>query len=190
MTLRRTARRGVGGWVPALLVLGFLGCARSGVEIQRTPEGLNDITCPGIPLAKCLDNVETVCKGSSYEILYARDEQNTYGVDQTYVEKHTSRAQVHCLGLHEQPRTDGVVLAASASGAPGASAAPTGSGSAVGGVGTAPHGVEAAPHACVPGATQACVGVAACAGGQACLPDGSGYGPCDCGAPASAASPR
>jgi hypothetical protein len=35
---------------------------------------------------------------------------------------------------------------------------------------------------CVPGATQACVGPAACSGGQSCLPDGSGFGPCDCGA--------
>jgi len=37
------------------------------------------------------------------------------------------------------------------------------------------------PQACVPGATQRCVGPGACAGGQACLPDGSGFGPCDCG---------
>lgn len=37
------------------------------------------------------------------------------------------------------------------------------------------------PAACVPGATQACVGPAGCSGGQVCITDGSGYGPCDCG---------
>jgi hypothetical protein len=34
---------------------------------------------------------------------------------------------------------------------------------------------------CVPGVTQECLGPAACRGAQACLPEGSGYGPCDCG---------
>lgn len=40
--------------------------------------------------------------------------------------------------------------------------------------------------ACVPGATQACVGPGGCKGGQACKDDGSGFKPCDCG-PAPAA---
>lgn len=34
---------------------------------------------------------------------------------------------------------------------------------------------------CIPGITQLCLGPAACRGAQACLPDGNGYGPCDCG---------
>jgi hypothetical protein len=53
---------------------------------------------------------------------------------------------------------------------------------------SAPPVVEAPPAdaeppagACVPGATQECVGAGACRGGQACLPDGSAFGPCDCG---------
>jgi hypothetical protein len=41
---------------------------------------------------------------------------------------------------------------------------------------------------CVPGTTQACVGVGACAGGQACTTDGSGYGACECGAPLDAST--
>lgn len=41
---------------------------------------------------------------------------------------------------------------------------------------------EPAPdQLCVPGITQLCLGPAACRGAQACLPDGRGYGPCDCG---------
>ncbi len=36
-------------------------------------------------------------------------------------------------------------------------------------------------RACVPGATQACVGPGDCKGGQACKDDGSGWERCDCG---------
>jgi hypothetical protein len=38
---------------------------------------------------------------------------------------------------------------------------------------------------CVPGATMHCFGPSACLGGQSCLADGSGFGPCDCGAAAN-----
>lgn len=37
------------------------------------------------------------------------------------------------------------------------------------------------PVACVPGESQECVGPGACKGGQVCTPDGTGFGPCDCG---------
>jgi hypothetical protein len=51
----------------------------------------------------------------------------------------------------------------------------------------APRAPERAPRAmasdrlCVPGETQECLGPGACRGAQSCLPDGNGYGPCDCG---------
>lgn len=38
-----------------------------------------------------------------------------------------------------------------------------------------------AGDACVPGATQECVGPGACKGAQACMSDGSGWGACACG---------
>jgi hypothetical protein len=41
---------------------------------------------------------------------------------------------------------------------------------------------------CAKGETRACIGAGACKGGQACLPDGSGFGSCDCGDAAGAAS--
>jgi hypothetical protein len=46
-----------------------------------------------------------------------------------------------------------------------------------------PKGSESKPTApsCSPGETRACVGAGACKGGQACLPDGKGFGSCDCG---------
>jgi hypothetical protein len=42
---------------------------------------------------------------------------------------------------------------------------------------------------CIPGVTQECLGPAACRGAQACLPDGNGFGPCDCGNGAARATP-
>jgi hypothetical protein len=52
------------------------------------------------------------------------------------------------------------------------------------------EGEVAAKHpACVKGVTQACVGPGGCSGGQACLPDGSGFGPCDCGGSQKADEP-
>ncbi len=209
MTLSRTAARGLKRSIPASLVL-FLGvgCAKSGVEIQRMPNDLNLIKCKtGLP--KCLDTVDTVCKGSSYEILYARDEQRVFGVGESYVEGRTSRAQVHCIGPHDLPRYDDQAVPAPApngegtppyalDGAgttPNAAAAPNGSATAPNAA-AAPNGSATAPnaavplHACVPGATQSCVGPGACSGGQSCLPDGSGFGACDCGAAAPGAPSR
>lgn len=43
---------------------------------------------------------------------------------------------------------------------------------------------------CVPGVTQACLGPGACSGAQACLPDGSGFGSCDCGPNAAEPEPQ
>lgn len=43
-------------------------------------------------------------------------------------------------------------------------------------------GGDAGASVCVPGKSEACVGPGACQGGQVCKADGSGFGPCDCGA--------
>jgi hypothetical protein len=48
-------------------------------------------------------------------------------------------------------------------------------------VGAAPTPLPPADRLCIPGVTQECLGPAACRGAQACLPDGNGYGRCDCG---------
>ena len=45
----------------------------------------------------------------------------------------------------------------------------------------APAASQPTPRACTPGGTQRCFGPGACPGAQACVPDGSGWGPCDCG---------
>jgi hypothetical protein len=184
---RHAFRRRGYGWLAAPLLL-FLGCGRSGVEIQRMPDGSRQFKCQA-PLWKCLDYVGNYCKGGSYEVLYGRDDNRVYGTDQNHVEGHTSVAQAHCLGAYDRyrsgenapPAGSDVASSAPAPSAPGAAssksdgAAPSAGGPTVASAPAAPQ------RACVPGVTQACVGTAACSGGQACLPDGSGFGPCDCG---------
>jgi len=144
------------------------GCAKPDVEIRALPDGTRELTCRHT-LPQCLSHVDDVCKGASYEVLYATDTQKIYGSpSSSEVESRTSQAVVHCLGPHQKPMASDPVASAAVPVAvtppPVASVAP------------------APPRACVPGATQACVGSGACSGGQACLPDGSGFGACDCGA--------
>ena len=158
------------------------GCAKPDVEIRALPNGTRQLTCRHT-LPQCLSHVDDVCKGASYEILYATDTQRIYGSPSTNeVESRTSQAVVHCLGVHQEPMGEAVagaslIAAASASAKP--KAAPSASGAAAP---TAAPAAAPAVRTCVPGATQACVGPAGCSGGQACLPDGSGFGACDCGA--------
>jgi hypothetical protein len=174
-------------WGGTVLVV-TAGCAKPDVEIRSLPDGTRQLTCRHT-LPQCLSHVDDVCKGASYEILYATDTQKVYGSPSSNeVESRTSQAVVHCLGLHQEPMGEAVagaslIAAASASTKPSASgsATPAAAASSVS-TGVAP---SAAPgtvaRTCVPGATQACVGAAACSGGQSCLPDGTGFGACDCG---------
>ncbi|HWP04482.1 MAG TPA: hypothetical protein VNN72_02010 [Polyangiaceae bacterium] len=179
-------------WGASALVA--VGCTKPDVEIKSLPNGTRQLTCRHT-LPQCLSHVDDVCKGASYEILYATDTQKVYGSPSSNeVESRTSQAVVHCLGVHQEPMGEAVagqsliaaaaVASASASAKPGAAPAASGAVALTG----APRPASAPPIAegpavrtCVPGATQACVGPAACSGGQSCLPDGSGFGACDCG---------
>lgn len=176
----------------ALLVT--TGCAKPDVEIRSLPNGTRQLTCRHT-LPQCLSHVDDVCKGASYEILYATDTQKIYGSPSSNeVESRTSQAVVHCLGIHQEPMGEAAagasLIAAAASASAKASAAPPASGAAAPVAAPKPAAPAAAaglvatpaPRTCVPGATQACVGPGACSGGQSCLPDGSGFGACDCGA--------
>jgi len=160
-------------WVAMSVAVGItaLACSRSGVEVQRLPNGARELQCQE-PLEQCLRYVDDLCKGGSYEVLYAKDERKLFGSEQSQIEGHTSLAQVHCLGPHAAPL-------------PEASATPP-SGAPKRAVTAPPVTSTTAPptkpeRACVPGTTQSCVGPGACTGGQACLLDGSGFAPCDCG---------
>lgn len=147
-----------------------VACAKPDVEIRALPDGTRELTCRHT-LPQCLSHVDDVCKGNSYEVLYATDTQKIYGSPSSNeVESRTSQAVVHCLGPHQKAMGEQTPAAGAAASAEPVVAAPA---TAI--------AVPAAPRVCVPGATQACVGVAGCTGGQACLRDGSGFGECDCG---------
>jgi hypothetical protein len=147
-----------------------IACAKPDVEIRALPDGTRELTCRHT-LPQCLSHVDDVCKGNSYEVLYATDTQKIYGSPSSNeVESRTSQAVVHCLGPHQKAMGEQTAAAGSAASAPPEGPAPV---TAL----VAPAG----PRVCVPGATQACVGIAGCTGGQACLHDGSGFGECDCG---------
>jgi len=193
-----TKPAGAFSWVffGATVLVVTAGCAKPDVEIRSLPNGTRQLTCRHT-LPQCLSHVDDVCKGASYEILYATDTQKVYGSPSSNeVESRTSQAVVHCLGVHQEPMGEAVagqsliaaaaVASASASAKPGAAPAASGAVALTGA--PRPASTSAAPIAegpavrtCVPGATQACVGPAACSGGQSCLPDGSGFGACDCG---------
>jgi len=145
-----------------------LGCSHQGVRTQRLSDGSFEFRCDE-ELWVCLSHVKDFCKGGPYEVLGGSDQPKTYGTDDSRVEGHRSHAVVRCLraGAELVEVSARPVRAPIAVHTPAKSAKPT----------LAPAPVRA----CVPGATQPCVGPAACSGGQACLADGSGFGPCDCG---------
>jgi hypothetical protein len=122
---------------------------------QKQADGSYRLDCKE-PLAKCLAVIEQVC-ADGYELLRAHENRRFYGPNEYNQPVVTSEVVARC-------------------GKPGQTTAEP---AARGDGGAAP---KPGAQACVPGATQACVGPAACRGGQQCLADGTAFGPCDCGA--------
>ena len=159
-----------------------LACSRSGPVVrERLPDGSFSFKCDG-PLSFCLSHVDDVCQGGPYTVEAGWDQPSTQGVDQTRVETHRSQAVVRCLRRGENPRTRYAAPIATPVIEAEARSAELPPAQAPAAATTPAPAANPAARACVPGSTQACIGAAACSGGQACLPDGSGFGPCDCGA--------
>lgn len=152
-----------------------IGCTRQAIVThERLPDGSYAFKCED-ELWVCLSYVQRVCKGTPYVVHEGWDEPKISGVEQYQVETHRSQARVRCvrpgsLAKAMPPAGTPVQAPVAAQVAPGQSKARP-----------APAPAPKPARVCVPGATQACVGPAACSGGHACLPDGSGFGPCDCG---------
>lgn len=147
-----------------------LACARPTFERQRLADGSFQFKCED-RLAACLSYVDEICKGGPFVVDGGWDEPRMSGVDQNRVESHRSQVRVRCIHPRAlaNPPFQTVRATSAAHAAPDQSK-------------PAPPSTAAAPaRVCVPGASQACVGPAGCTGGQACLPNGSGFGPCDCG---------
>jgi len=143
-------------------------CAQqSNYEAKHLPDGTLHLKCEGA-LTACIARAETACHGNNYEVLKARDQRDMLGHENgaVQVEVRTSEAIIRC-GARGQPAPPLP---------PDAIAPPP----------PPPPAAVAVPppppaRSCVPGATQACIGPGRCDGGQSCLPDGSAFGPCDCG---------
>jgi hypothetical protein len=149
----------------AALVLAGCGMLAGGVTAEHLADGTWQLKCKG-SLAHCLERADEICHDSSYKIVSASDDRDFYGPLDVPYEVRSSAAIVRC-GTRGRPLFGG-------------------------GDSQQPQPAAAAPasppaRACIPGATQACVGAGACPGGQSCLADGSGYSPCLCAAPAPAA---
>ncbi|HEY2728843.1 MAG TPA: hypothetical protein VGK52_02815 [Polyangia bacterium] len=168
-------RTGGAGWLMALgaFALALAGCATARVSAERRPDGSEHLRCR-TALPACLVEAERLCEGRHYIVLRALDEHDHRG-SQLYDDVRTSEAIVRCgPPMAWPPGVEPMALPAETGAGP---PAPPPSASAPS---------PAPPRACVPGSTQACVGPAGCQGGQACLADGAGFGPCDCGAAATA----
>jgi hypothetical protein len=170
--------------VKNLSVLGALGLAASfltvgcGGTVRDTvlPEDGHIVTCDK-GLRDCVGRAEKICGEKGFTIASGYNAGHVLGGSTSAYRKLVYQGELtfYC-GNREIPKDcsapeqdpNAVVQLSSAASAPAEPAA-------------------LPAKACVPGATQQCVGAAACVGGQVCVADGSGFGPCDCGvAPAAA----
>jgi hypothetical protein len=156
-----------------------LGCAASGTGSPvRMPDGSYSLSCKG-PLSDCLRHAARLCRDQGYTVRDARDVRQMLGHEagQSQVLVERSEATVYCGASAPHPPPVRLVREPEApqeSGKPPEAAAPVAS---------------APPRACVPGATQSCVGPGGCPGGQSCAADGSRFEVCDCGSPKAPPAP-
>lgn len=154
---------------PLLIGLVCLGCGSSSVQTSQLPDGTWKVTCK-TSYDKCLRKAESICPGAR-TVLGGGNRDEIYGYEGNQVATRKSEVYVRCDNSEQGSyRLKREVKPAASDPVPTDEAA------------------ERA-RSCTPGTTQRCVGPGACEGGQACLPDGSGFGPCDCGPASPAASP-
>lgn len=151
-----------------MLSVASVGCGKA--NVTRLPTGGTRIVCErGMKL--CVSRADKLCGDDGYTILSGGTKKHLLGGSSSSYREMAERAEltVQC-GSAPPPEAEEVKY-----------------------VPLPPRSDEPAPPvqagACVPGATQLCVGPGACQGGQVCAADGSGFGPCDCGgSPSSGAA--
>jgi hypothetical protein len=150
-----------------------LACAHGSGGPARQPDGGYEISCKG-PLSDCLNKAERACHDQGYTVAEARDTHELLGNEsgQSTVMIESSEATFYCGSSKRHAARPPIELKREPSPQAAPTAAPT-----------------TAARACVPGATQTCIGPAGCSGGQACAADGSRFEACDCGGSAPAAAP-
>lgn len=151
----------------SILWLAFCGCG--GARARSVGDDTWRLECKS-SMAACASRAEDVCSDKGFVVLSGRSSRELYGPEGEQVGADRAELLIRCGGEEEKSSSlpaqePGWALKRKAgAGAPVASA-----------------NRGAAKQACVPGATQRCVGPGACEGGQICSADGLSFGPCDCG---------
>jgi hypothetical protein len=156
-------------WLRLGFVLLPAACGAPEFRSQTLADGSRSFECE-LPMDQCVRLAQDSCRHQRFRILSGSSETRVRDAPPYEQAYHTSRLRLRCTNDGGQPWLLGEESQAEAGAAPG--------------------------RVCAGGDTRACVGSAGCAGGQSCLPDGSGFGACDCGpappsvapAPASPAS--
>ena len=166
----------------ALACMAACGSLGSDVKTQSLGNGEFRLVC-NVSLASCLREVDRLCMGNRFEVRSAKDDRDYYApVTSLETEIRTSEAVIWC-GQRGRNSSAHAGAGEAEGGGPLVAGAAEQPGPGPGPLRAASTPVPTATlRVCVPGATQTCVGPMACPGGQTCLPDGTGFGPCDCGA--------
>jgi hypothetical protein len=145
--------------------------AQSGVQKQQLERGVFQLDC-SMPLGRCSEEADRICDGRGYDVVEGYDQRKLYGhaAGESQVEVRSSRLVISCRDARGESTAPKVAPSASL---------PEGQRPQPRPAASKPSPPKAS--VCTPGGTQRCVGPGACEGGQSCLPDGSGYGACDCG---------
>jgi hypothetical protein len=141
-----------------LLGFGLVSCGAAEVQSQKLKDGSLQVTCQ-LAMDECIRRVQDQCRNQRFRILEGTSETRLRDAPPFERAYHTSRLHLAC-----SDDGDGALLSLGSSSAASASAAPV-----------------RPPLSCSKGQTRECIGAGACKGGQTCLPDGSGFGACDCG---------
>lgn len=161
----------------SLLWLLLPACTSAAVPAARRADGSWHLKC-GASLNQCVQKADELCKSRGFVVLGGKSTRVLYGAELgvSQVEARDSELDVACADR----RGDLPVVQ---SGNPPPLALPPRPSDTSTEPPAPPKALSKPPSlVCTPGATQQCVGAGACSGGQSCTADGSGFGPCDCGA--------
>lgn len=148
-------------------------CGPAQFQQEKLNDGSIKVTCE-LAMDECVRSAQELCSNQRFRIIEGTSETRLRDVPPFETAYHTSRLHLMCSNDGAKPLLSLDKAAEERPGSPG------------------PKPMDA----CSVGQTRECVGPGACKGGQACLPDGKGFGTCDCGpsappppAPAPAAAP-
>jgi hypothetical protein len=141
-------------WLSLVSFTLLAACGASEVQSQKLKDGSWSFTCE-LAMDECIRRVQEQCRNQRYRILEGTSETRLRDAPPFERAYHTSRLHLVC-------NDDGANVLLSLGGG-------------------SEQGAPKPTIACSVGETRACIGPGACKGGQVCLPDGKGFGSCDCG---------